>query len=127
MRGFVWRRSVISLFTLTALLTLVGGAVVVTTSVPVVIPAVISVLLVLLQYAVGPWVIQWLIPARQVQHDGTTYDTDHSLGRIVAEQCRAAGIPLVRLGIIDDSTPNAFTFGRVRRDAHVYVSRGLLE
>jgi len=33
----------------------------------------------------------------------------------------------VKLGIIDDGTPNAFTFGHTRHDARVWVSRGLLE
>ena len=38
-----------------------------------------------------------------------------------------AGIPLVKLGIVDDGNPNAFTFGRTPSDARMWVTRGLLE
>src|SRR5438270_200995 len=55
------------------------------------------------------------------------YATDHPLGRIVAGRCRQAGVPLVKLGIVDDGTPNAFTFGHTRGDARIWVTRGLLE
>lgn len=46
---------------------------------------------------------------------------------MLAHQCDLAGVPRVRLRVIDDGTPNAFTFGRTQRDARIYVSRGLLE
>jgi Zn-dependent protease with chaperone function len=45
----------------------------------------------------------------------------------VARRCRDAGIPLVKLAIVDDGTPNAFTFGRTPRDARMFVTRGLIE
>ena len=67
------------------------------------------------------------MPARVIDRDGARYLTDHPIGEIVAQRCRDAGVPLVRLGIVDDGTPNAFTFGHVRRDARMWVSRGLLE
>ena len=41
--------------------------------------------------------------------------------------CRDAGVPLVKLGFVDDGNPNAFTFGRTPRDARMWVTRGLLE
>ena len=34
---------------------------------------------------------------------------------------------MVRLGIVDDGNPNAFTFGHTPKDARVYLTRGLLE
>src|SRR2546427_3645843 len=73
--------------------------------------------------------MQWLVPATRipVTPDGSGYETDHVLGAIVARRCREAGIPLVRLGIVDDGTPNAFTFGHYRSDARVWITRGLLE
>ena len=80
-----------------------------------------------MQYPVNPWVIQWLVPALPVPHDGQRYLTDHPLGEIVARRCRDAGVPLLRLGIVDDGTPNAFTFGRTPGDARISVSRGLIE
>src|SRR4029078_2562177 len=40
---------------------------------------------------------------------------------------RETGIPLVKLGCVDDGNPNAFTFGRTPRSARMWVTRGLLE
>ncbi|MDQ3896766.1 MAG: M48 family metalloprotease, partial [Actinomycetota bacterium] len=76
---------------------------------------------------VNPWIIQWLVPATVIPHDGQRYATDHPLGDIVARQCAGAGVPLVKLGIVDDGNPNAFTFGRTPTDARMWVTRGLLE
>jgi Zn-dependent protease with chaperone function len=94
---------------------------------PVWFPAVFAIVIVGVQYAVNPLVIEWLIPASRIAHDGARYDTDHAVGEIVARRCREAGVPLVRLGIVDDGNPNAFTFGHVPGDARVYLTRGLLE
>jgi len=33
----------------------------------------------------------------------------------------------VKLGIVDDGMPNAFTFGRRRGDARIWLTRGLFE
>src|SRR5207237_4556413 len=87
----------------------------------------VAVFMMLVQSAVNPRLIQWLVPAVPVPCDGERYDTDHPVGAIVARRCREAGVPLVRLGIVDDGNPNAFTFGRTPRDARMWVTRGLLE
>jgi Zn-dependent protease with chaperone function len=109
--GFVLRRSLPSIGGLVALLLAVGFAAVVYLDAPVWFPVGFAVAMLLIQYAVNPWIIQWLVPATVVGRRGDGYDTDHPIGRIVAGRCRAAGIPLVKLGIVDDGTPNAFTFG----------------
>ncbi|HVX69765.1 MAG TPA: M48 family metalloprotease [Mycobacteriales bacterium] len=127
--GYVWRRSALSMFTLATILALVGGLIVMFTSVPPAVPLVLSVGLVVLQYLLGPWIIQWVQPAQTFQHapDGSGYVGAGPLGDVVAAQCRAAGVPLVKLGLIDDGTPNAFAFGRTQGDARIWVSRGCLE
>jgi Zn-dependent protease with chaperone function len=114
---------------LASVLALVGGLVVLFTSVPPAVPLVLSILLVLAQYAFGPVLIQWLIPAYVCTKtaDGAGYADGTLLGQIVAKQCQLAGVPLVKLGVIDDGTPNAFAFGRTQRDARIWVSRGLCE
>ena len=94
---------------------------------PLWFPIAFAVGLAAIQYLVNPWVIQWLVPATVIDHDGSSYATEHPLGELVARRCRDAGIPLVKLGIVDDGTPNAFTFGRTRGDARMWVTRGLLE
>ena len=41
--------------------------------------------------------------------------------------CAELKIKTPRLGVIEDGNPNAFTYGRTRRDARVVVTAGLLE
>jgi Zn-dependent protease with chaperone function len=125
--GFVLRRSLPSLTGLLALLLAVGFAAVVFAGAPVWFPMAFAVVILLVQFAVNPFIIQWLVPADVIPHDGTAYATEHPVGQIVADRCRQAGIPLVTLGIVDDGTPNAFTFGRTQSDARMWVTRGLLE
>jgi Zn-dependent protease with chaperone function len=124
---FVLRRSLPSIGGLIGLLLLVGFAVVSFLGAPLWFPVAFAVVMVGIQYVVNPFVIQWLVPATVIPHDGRRYATDHPLGQIVARRCAEAGIPLVTLGIVDDGNPNAFTFGRTPRDARMWVTRGLLE
>ena len=124
---FVLRRSLPSIGGLLALVLAVGLAAVFALGFPLWFPAAFAIAVVLVQYAVNPLIIQWLVPATVIDHDGERYLTDHPVGEIVARRCRAAGVPLVKLGFVDDGNPNAFTFGRTPRDARMWVTRGLLE
>jgi Zn-dependent protease with chaperone function len=125
--GFVIRRSIPSLGGLLALLVGIGFAAVVFAGAPLWFPAVFALAMIGLQFAVNPRIIEWLVPASIVGRVDDGYATDHPLGAIVARRCRLAGIPLVKLGIVDDGTPNAFTFGHSPGDARMWVTRGLLE
>lgn len=127
MTWYILRRSVLTLGLLSALLA-AGGAVLVNAGVPVWIPCALSLLVVGGQWALSPYLIAWLIPARELPRAaGGGYETDHVLGALAARRCTEAGVRQVRLGIIDDGTPNAFTFGHHRGNARIYVTRGLLE
>jgi Zn-dependent protease with chaperone function len=125
--GFVLRRSLPSIGLLLALVLAVGFAAVPLLGAPVWFPVAFAIAILLVQFVVNPFLIQWLVPATVIDHDGDHYAIDHPLGDIVARRCRDAGIPLVKLGVVDDGTPNAFTFGRTPRDARMWVTRGLLE
>ena len=125
--GFVLRRSLPSIGGLIALLLAVGFAAVVFVNAPLWFPVAFAIGMIGLQFLVNPHIIQWLVPATIVERDGDGYVIDHPLGAIVARRCRAAGIPLVKLGIVDDGNPNAFTFGHTPGDARIWVTRGLLE
>lgn len=128
MSGFVLRRSLLSLLTLAAILVVTGG-ILVSVGMAAWLFVILAVGFVALQYALNPALMQWLVPARIIPPilDGNGYAIDHPLGAIVAHRCREAGIPLVRLGIVDDGMPNAFTFGHHRGDARLWITRGLLE
>src|SRR5438309_3309421 len=125
--GFVLRRSLPSLSGLLALLVAVGFAAVAFLGLPLWFPIAFAVAIIALQYVINPFVIEWLVPALVIGRTADGYDVGHPVGALVARRCREAGIPLVRLGIVDDGTPNAFTFGRTPRDARMWITRGLLE
>ncbi len=82
--------------------------------------------IVFIQWAIAPYIIEWVIPAQVIPHDGTEYLANERVGAIVARRCRDAGVPLVRLGIVDDWVPNAFTFGHSKKYARLWITRGLL-
>jgi Zn-dependent protease with chaperone function len=90
-------------------------------------PVVLAIVVILVQYAINPFIIEWLVPAVVVGHDGERYALEHPVCESVARRCKQAGIPLVKLAIVDDGTPNAFTFGRTPSDARMFVTRGLIE
>jgi Zn-dependent protease with chaperone function len=94
-------------------------------------PPVLAIGVTVVQFLVGPWLVEWLVPARVIGHDGERYrgagDAEDAVGEMVARRCRDAGVPLVKLGLVDDGTPNAFAFGRTPRSARVWLTRGLIE
>ncbi len=125
--SFVLRRSLPMFGTLLALLMGVGFVAVAAVGAPVWFPVAFAVVILLVQFGVNPWIIEWLVPAVIVAHDGERYALDHPVSEIVARRCREAGVPLVKLGIVDDGTPNAFTFGHTPGDARMWLTRGLIE
>ncbi|HZQ29005.1 MAG TPA: M48 family metalloprotease [Acidimicrobiales bacterium] len=125
--GFVLRRSLPSITGLVALLVAVGALATPYLGAPLWFAPVFALVLIGLQFALNPFLIQWLVPAVVIAHDGSRYLTDHPVGELVARRCRDAGVPLVKLGIVDDGMPNAFTFGHVPGDARMWITRGLLE
>jgi Zn-dependent protease with chaperone function len=113
--------------TLVGLLMGVGFLAVATVGAPLWFPVAFAVVMIIVQFAINPSIIEWLVPAVIVGHDGERYALDHPVSAIVARRCREAGVPLVKLGIVDDGTPNAFTFGHTPGDARMWLTRGLIE
>jgi len=127
MAGYVLRRSIPSIVGLSALLVAVAFLAVVFAGAPLWFPAVFAIVMIGVQYAINPRIIEWLVPADVVPMTEQGYVGSHPLLDIVTRRCAQAGVPLVKLGIVDDGTPNAFTFGHTRKDARIWVTRGLLE
>lgn len=81
-----------------------------------------GVLLGLIGYFSGSRAILALSGAKEIQKK------DHPvLFNVVEEMSIAAGLPMPRVFIIEDTAPNAFASGRDPRHATVTVTRGLLE
>ena len=78
-------------------------------------------ILVFIQYLIGPKIVEISMMVRYVSEK--EYPELH---RMVEELSREAGIPKPRVGVSDLNIPNAFAFGRTKRDARVCVTKGLL-
>jgi heat shock protein HtpX len=77
-----------------------------------------------IQYLIGPFLIR-LFLSISWDHDGTKLPARNR--EFIEKLCAERGLKTPRIGIIYSGTPNAFSFGRVRSDASVVVTSGLLE
>ena len=84
--------------------------------------AFITALIVILQYILSPKIVEFSMKVRYVSEQEMP-----KLHEIVERLARNASIPKPRVGISDIDLPNAFAFGRSKRDGRVCVTRGLLE
>jgi len=83
--------------------------------------AIVAAGFVFLQYLIGPRIVGWTMKVKYVTEQ--QYPELHST---IAELADSARIPKPRVGISNIPIPNAFAFGRTRRDARVCVTDGLL-
>ncbi len=74
-----------------------------------------------IQYLVGPYIV-----ARTMKIKWVSEKEEPGLHRMVAELARDAHLPKPKVGISQLAIPNAFAFGRTRRDGRVCVTRGIL-
>jgi heat shock protein HtpX len=81
---------------------------------------IMAVVIVGLQYLLGPSLVGMMMRVRYVNEQ-----EEPELHQMVAELADRAGIPKPRVGVSEVSIPNAFAFGRSRRDGRVCVTRGI--
>ena len=79
--------------------------------------------IVVLQYCLGPMIIDAIVKVRWTAADELGYGT----GQWLATACGTFKIPQPRMGIIEEAAPNAFTYGHGAYDARVVVTRGLID
>jgi len=74
-----------------------------------------------IQYLISPAIVGWTMKIKWVSEKD-----EPELHRMVAELAEQAKLPKPRVGISQLAIPNAFAFGRTRRDGRVCVTRGIL-
>ncbi|MCL2114822.1 MAG: zinc metalloprotease HtpX [Methanobrevibacter sp.] len=77
--------------------------------------------IVFLQYLIGPSIVQLSMGVKYVSESEAP-----ELHQMVSDLAMAAGIPKPKIGISNLNVPNAFAFGRTKKDGRVCVTRGLL-
>lgn len=81
----------------------------------------LSVLMNIFAYYNSDKLVLRMSKAREIDHD-----SNRELYHLVENLCIAAGLPLPKIYIIDDSAPNAFATGRDPEHAVIAVTSGLL-
>jgi len=81
----------------------------------------ISLAMMCLQYMIGPKLIEWSMRVKYIK------DSEYpELRQMVQDLATRANIPTPRIGIAEIAVPNAFAFGRSRRDGRICVTAGLM-
>jgi heat shock protein HtpX len=116
-------RSVLVLALLFGLLFAVGMAVMAYVDAPLWAAVVFALVIVFLQYLLGPWIIQLIY--RIDWRDPVSVDPE--MAKFMQRVCAEKRIPLPRFGVVHDGNPNAFTFGHHPGDARLIVTTGLVD
>lgn len=116
-------RSALVLALLFGLLYAVGTALLYKLSLPLSWALGFSFAVVGLQYLLGPFLLEWFFHIDWITPAALGADFEAFL----RDHCRQRGLPMPRLGIIEDGNPNAFTFGHLPGNARVVVTRGLVD
>lgn len=117
-------RSLLILFALYGLVFAVGNAFLAESRVPLWGGILFAVVVVGLQYLIGPWLIEWLL---DIRWEGGEAQLPARNREFVERLCRERGLKMPRIYVIESGTPNAFTYGHVPGDARVVVTTGLLD
>jgi Zn-dependent protease with chaperone function len=92
----------------------------------VLLPIVITVALVFLQFLISPWLLDlnfrwlyrmtWIDPMQLPPH----------LAQFIVDQSQKQGISIKKVGMIHDQMPTALTYGRFKKNARIVLSDGIL-
>lgn len=120
-------RSIGTFVALYGLLGVVLIVIVTASDLPPIFAVIPTLVMIALSYAFSPFImdffLKWLQRLRWVQPS----ELPEGLRGFVAATCKTEGIKFPSFGIIDDGTPNAFTYGHVPGNARIVVTRGLIE
>lgn len=83
--------------------------------------ALLAVVVVVAQYMLGPKMVEMTMRVHYVSPQEAP-----NLHAMVDELAMNAGIPKPKVGISETGIPNAFAFGRTKKDGRVCVTRGIL-
>jgi len=117
-------RSLLILALLYGIVFAIADALLIRAGGPIWLALAFPVIFVGLQYVCSPYLISWIL---DIVWDDAKTDLPARNREFLEELCARRGLAVPRVGIIYSGTPNAFSFGRVRGDARVVVTKGLLD
>lgn len=83
---------------------------------------ILSLAMMFIQYMLGPKLVEWTMRVRYVKRDEYP-----RLYQLVESLAMRAEIPAPKIGVAQIALPNAFAFGRGRKDGRVCVTEGILK
>ncbi|MFQ5909432.1 MAG: zinc metalloprotease HtpX, partial [Thermoplasmata archaeon] len=86
------------------------------------IPLTLTILIIILQWAVSPVIIRWIFKIKWVDPG----NFNPKIAGFIRETCREKRIEEPRFGIVEDDNPNAFAFGWTRNKSHLVLTRGII-
>src|ERR1700677_1434910 len=115
-------RSILVLLALYALVFAIGDAFLMHENAPVWIAVAFVLVFIVAQFTFSPQLIEWVF---SIDWDESALPAANR--QFVEELCQRRGLPPLRFSVIHSGTPNAFSFGRFRKDARVVVTQGMLD
>lgn len=82
----------------------------------------VSLVMLAVQWYLGPVIIKWATGAKELKRENAP-----ELFEIVQKLTQKAKLPMPKLYVVNNPTPNAFAFGRTQTDSGIAVHAGLLQ
>ncbi|MDO4731536.1 MAG: M48 family metalloprotease [Clostridia bacterium] len=118
----------VSLFTVVGLYALLSVVIILVFMIfdlPVLWAILLSIAILLIQFIIGPWLtdlsMKWFYKV-DFKHEVPQY-----LDEFIKQVCQDKNMKYPKIGFINDSAPNAFTYGRTKNDARIVLTRGIYE
>ncbi len=118
----------ISLLTVTSLYGILAGIVILVVMIcggEVLYAIIGSIIVLIIQFLISPWLTD-LTMRLFYKADFNATIPDY-LKEFIESECAKHGVKYPRIGIINDGTPNAFTYGRTKKDARIVLTRGIFD
>ena len=84
---------------------------------------ILAFLMVFIQYLIGPKIVEWTMKVKYIKPN--EYPKLHRMVETLAQDANLPKTP--KIGISEVKLPNAFAFGRTKRDSRVCVTRQLMD
>ncbi len=111
----------ISIFLVALIFALFLAAIIYFLNLPLIFAVIGALIFILIEYLIGPEIVKASMRLRYVKPGEQPW-----LESTVKELAQKSGVPVPKIAIVPDETPNAFVFGRTSRDATLAVHEGLL-
>lgn len=85
----------------------------------------IAVIILIIQFLISPWITD--LTQKWFYKTQFGYEVPEYLREFIEKTCSENKIKYPKIGYIDDGAPNAFTYGRTKRDARIVLTRGIFE